>query len=143
MGEPAKFTQSSLWAREPLLSFRRLVFGASSLGAQVGNCWLQYAKLCRSAGHYETAKRAILEAQASRAPNVHMEKAKLLWSTRRSDGAISELQQSLLNMPVEVIGSAAMSSITSLSLVPMNPAPLICDTQTLNENRDIAKTLLL
>lgn len=138
-----KFTQSSLWAREPLLSFRRLVFGASGLCAQVGNCWLQYAKLCRSAGHYETANRAILEAQASGAPNVHMEKAKLLWSTRRSDGAISELQQSLLNMPVAVIGSAAMSSITSLSLVPINPPPLICDTQALNENRDNAKTLLL
>nr|KYP69208.1 Serine/threonine-protein kinase ATR [Cajanus cajan] len=110
-----RFTQSSLWAREPLLAFRRLVFGASGLGAQVGNCWLQYSKLCRLAGHYETANRAILEAQASGAPNVHMEQAKLLWSTRRSDGAIAVLQQSLLNMPVE--------------------AP--------NENKDIAKTLLL
>lgn len=138
-----RFTQPSIWAREPLLAFRRLVFGASSLGAQVGNCWLQYAKLCRSAGHYETANRAILEAKASGAPNVHMEKAKLLWSTRQSDGAIAELQQSLLNMPVEVIGSAAISSITSLSLIPLNLPPLPCNTQALNENRDIAKTLLL
>ncbi|GLT42972.1 hypothetical protein SLA2020_169490 [Shorea laevis] len=138
-----RFTQPSLWAREPLLAFRRLVFGASRLGAQVGNCWLQYAKLCRLAGHYETANRAILEAQASGAPNVHMEKARLLWSTRRSDGAIAELQQCLLNMPVEVVGSAALSSITSLSLVPLNPQPLLGDTQALNENRDIAKTLLL
>ncbi|XVF45588.1 hypothetical protein PTKIN_Ptkin02bG0218200 [Pterospermum kingtungense] len=138
-----RFTQPSLWAREPLLAFRRLVFGASSLGGQVGNCWLQYAKLCRLAGHYETANRAILEAQASGAPNVHMEKAKLLWNTRRSDGAISELQQSLLNMPVEVVGSAAISSITSLSLVPLNPQPLPGDTQAMNENQDIAKTLLL
>ncbi|CAL5376955.1 unnamed protein product [Camellia sinensis] len=138
-----RFTQPSLWMREPLLAFRRLVFGASGLGAQVGNCWLQYAKLCRSAGHYETANRAILEAKASGAPNVHMEKAKLLWSTRRSDGAIAELQQNLLNMPVEVIGSAAMSSITSLSLVPLNQPPLPSDTQDLNENLDIAKTLLL
>ncbi|KAI4350245.1 hypothetical protein L6164_004717 [Bauhinia variegata] len=138
-----KLTQSSLWAREPLLAFRRLVFGASGLGAQVGNCWLQYAKLCRLAGHYETANRAILEGQASGAPNVHMEKAKLLWSTRRSDGAIAELQQSLLNMPVEVLGSATMSSITSLSLLPHNAPPLVCDSQTLNETRDIAKTLLL
>ncbi|CAL5378051.1 unnamed protein product [Camellia sinensis] len=138
-----RFTQPSLWTREPLLAFRRLVFGASGLGAQVGNCWLQYAKLCRSAGHYETANRAILEAKASGAPNVHMEKAKLLWSTRRSDGAIAELQQNLLNMPVEVIGSAAMSSITSLSLVPLNQPPLPSDTQDLNENLDIAKTLLL
>ncbi|KAD2392970.1 hypothetical protein E3N88_39947 [Mikania micrantha] len=138
-----RFTQPSLWTREPLLAFRRLVFGASGLGGQVGNCWIQYAKLCRSAGHYETANRAILEAMASGAANVHMEKAKLLWSTRRSDGAIAELQQSLINMPVEVIGSAAMSSITSLSLVPLNQPPLPCNTQASNENRDVAKTLLL
>ncbi|XP_068493011.1 serine/threonine-protein kinase ATR isoform X2 [Phaseolus vulgaris] len=138
-----RFTQSSLWAREPLLAFRRLVFGASGLGAQVGNCWLQYSKLCRLAGHYETANRAILEAQASGAPNVHMEKAKLLWSTRRSDGAIAVLQQSLLNMPVEVLGSATISSITSLSLLPLNPQPIVCESQAMNENRDIAKTLLL
>ncbi|KAG8655799.1 hypothetical protein MANES_04G069900v8 [Manihot esculenta] len=138
-----RFTQPSIWAREPLLAFRRLVFGASGLGAQVGNCWLQYAKLCRLAGHYETANRAILEAQASGAPNVHMEKAKLLWSTRRSDGAIAELQQALLHMPEKVLGSAARSSITSLSLVPLNPQALLCDTQATNENQDIAKTLLL
>ncbi|OMO91928.1 hypothetical protein COLO4_18014 [Corchorus olitorius] len=138
-----RFTQPSLWAREPLLAFRRLVFGASNLGAQVGNCWLQYAKLCRLAGHYETANRAILEAQASGAANVHMEKAKLLWSTRRSDGAIAELQQSLLNMPQEVVGSAAISSITSLSLVPLKPQSLPVNTQTMNENQEIAKTLLL
>ncbi|XP_027365272.1 serine/threonine-protein kinase ATR [Abrus precatorius] len=138
-----RLTQSSLWAREPLLALRRLVFGASGLGAQVGNCWLQYSKLCRLAGHYETANRAILEAQASGAPNVHMEKAKLLWSTRRSDGAIAVLQQSLLNMPVEVLGSATMSSISSLSLVPLNPQPIFCESQALNENRYIAKTLLL
>ncbi|XP_058002257.1 serine/threonine-protein kinase ATR isoform X1 [Hevea brasiliensis] len=138
-----RFTQPSLWAREPLLAFRRLVFGASGLGAQVGNCWLQYAKLCRLAGHYETANRAILEAQASGAPNVHVEKAKLLWSTRRSDGAIAELQQALLHMPEKVLGSAARSSITSLSLVPLNPQAALCDTQATNENQDIAKTLLL
>ncbi|KAM1987180.1 hypothetical protein ACFX15_034478 [Malus domestica] len=138
-----RFTQPSLWAREPLLAFRRLVFAASALGAQVGNCWLQYAKLCRMAGHYETANQAILEAQATGGPNVHMEKAKLLWSTRRSDGAIAQLQQSLLNMPVEIVGSSAISSITSLSLVPLNQPLLVCDTQALNENRDIAKTLLL
>ncbi|XP_021753008.1 serine/threonine-protein kinase ATR-like isoform X1 [Chenopodium quinoa] len=138
-----KFTQPSLWAREPLLAFRRLVFGSSKMGAQVGDCWLQYAKLCRSAGHYETANRAILEANSSGAPNVHIEKAKLLWSMKRSEGAIAELQQSLLNMPIEVVGSAAISSITSLALIPPNPQPLHGDTQAQNENRNIGKTLLL
>ncbi|KAK1571202.1 hypothetical protein Q3G72_013298 [Acer saccharum] len=77
----------TLWARELLLVIWRLVFGASGLGAQVGNCWIQYAKLCQMSGHYETANRAILEAQAFGAPNVHMEKVKLRWSTKRSDGA--------------------------------------------------------
>lgn len=138
-----RFTQPSLWAREPLLAFRRLVFANSGLGAHVGNCWLQYAKLCRMAGHYETANQAILEAQATSAPNVHMEKAKLLWSTRRSDGAIAHLQQCLLNMPAEIVGSSAISSITSLSLVPPNLPPLVNNTQAWNENRDIAKILLL
>ncbi|XP_050231488.1 serine/threonine-protein kinase ATR isoform X2 [Mercurialis annua] len=138
-----RFTQPSLWAREPLLAFRRLVFGANGLGAHVGNCWLQYAKLCRMAGHYATANRAILEAQASGAPNVHMEKAKLLWSSRRSDGAIAELQQALLHMPEKAIGSASRLLITSLSVVPLNPQPSLCDAQALNENQDIAKTLLL
>ncbi|CAN4107316.1 unnamed protein product [Withania somnifera] len=109
----------------------------------IAECWIQYAKLCRYAGHYETASRAILEAKASGAPNNHMEKAKLLWSTRRADGAIAELQQTLLNMPVEVLGSAAISSITSLSLVPLNPQPLLCGTQSSNENRGVAKILLL
>ncbi|CAN1771051.1 Serine/threonine-protein kinase ATR [Linum perenne] len=136
-------TQPSLWTREPLLAFRRLVFTSSGLGAQVGNCWLQYAKLCRSAGHYETANRAILEAQSSGALNVHVEKAKLLWNTRRSDGAIAELQQSLLHMPVEIVGTATRSSITNLSLVPLNPQSSDCKNQTLNDNQDVAKTLLL
>ncbi|KAL6522518.1 hypothetical protein OROMI_031476 [Orobanche minor] len=138
-----KLTQPSLWAREPLLAFRSLVFRASGLGAELGNCWIQYAKLCRSAGHYETANRAILEAKATGDCNVHIEKAKLLWSTRRADGAIAELQQSLLNMPVEVVGSAAISSMNSLFVVPVNPAPLLSDIQSMNENRDVAKTLLL
>ncbi|KAJ6927494.1 serine/threonine-protein kinase ATR-like [Populus alba x Populus x berolinensis] len=72
-----------------------------------------------------------------------MEKAKLLWSTRRSDGAIAELQQTLLHMPEKVVGAAARSSITSLSLVPLNPQPAFCDAQASSENLDIAKTLLL
>ncbi|KAG8368042.1 hypothetical protein BUALT_Bualt15G0004300 [Buddleja alternifolia] len=138
-----RLTQPSLWAREPLLAFRRLIFGASGLDTQVGSCWIQYAKLCRSAGHYETANRAILEAKATGASNVHIEKAKLLWSTRRADGAIAELQQSLLNMPIEVVSSAAISSITSLSVVPVNPPPLLSDTQSMSENLVVAKTLLL
>ncbi|CAL9149410.1 serine/threonine-protein kinase ATR isoform X2 [Musa acuminata AAA Group] len=114
-----RITQPSLRAREPLLALRRLVFRTNNLGAQVGTCWLQYAKLCRSAGHHETAQRAILEAHASGAPNVHMEKAKLLWTIRKSDHAIAELQ-------------------------PFVPDPDIpITTQASKENRDLAKIILL
>ncbi|KAM3298235.1 hypothetical protein ACQJBY_039941 [Aegilops geniculata] len=136
-----KCTQSSLWAREPLLAFRRMVYNLSHMNSQVGNCWLQYAKLCRLAGHYETAHRAILEADASGAPNVHMEKAKHLWNIRKSDSAIAELQQTLLNMPAEVLGNAVLSSLSSLSLALPN-AP-ISATQASKENPDASKTLLL
>ncbi|KAF6990532.1 hypothetical protein CFC21_007708 [Triticum aestivum] len=75
-------TQSSMSAREPLLAFQRMFYNLSHMNSQVGNCWLQYAKLCCLAGHYEAAHRAILEADASGAPNVHMEKAKHLWNIR-------------------------------------------------------------
>ncbi|KAM0929216.1 hypothetical protein ACQ4PT_001782 [Festuca glaucescens] len=134
-------TQSSLWAREPLLAFRRMVYNLSHMNSQVGNCWLQYAKLCRLAGHYETAHRAILEADASGAPNVHMEKAKHLWNIRKSDSAIAELQQTLLNMPAEVLGNVVLSSLCSLSLALPN-APFSA-TQASKENPDVSKTLLL
>ncbi|RRT68072.1 hypothetical protein B296_00005474 [Ensete ventricosum] len=114
-----RITQPSLRAREPLLALRRLVFRTNNLGAQVGTCWLQYAKLCRSAGHYETAHRAILEAHASGAPNVHMEKAKLLWTIRKSDHAIAELQP----------------------FVPDPDIPIA--TEASEDNRDLAKIILL
>ncbi|CAA7059200.1 unnamed protein product [Microthlaspi erraticum] len=102
-----------------------VIFGASRLGAEVGNCWLQYAKLCRLAGHYETAHMAILKAQDSGAPNVHMEKAKLLWITRDSGSAIAELRQSLLNMPEGVVDSSVISSITGLLMSPTNTEPIV------------------
>ncbi|KAF3783049.1 Serine/threonine-protein kinase [Nymphaea thermarum] len=136
------YTQPSLWAREPLLALRRMVYSVSNLGAEVGICWLRYAKLCRSAGHYETASRAILEAQSSGAPNVHIEKSKLFWSTRKTDRAIAELQQALLNMPIEILGAAASSSIANFSLLPPN-LPSISSTQPSKESEDAAKTILL
>ncbi|TVU07548.1 hypothetical protein EJB05_40909, partial [Eragrostis curvula] len=134
-------TQPSLWTREPLLALRRMVFSQSHMNGQVGNCWLHYAKLCRLAGHYETAHLAILEADASGAPNAHMEKAKYLWNIRKFDSAIAELQQTLLNMPAEVLGTAVLSSLCSLSLALPN-AP-ISATQASTENPDVSKTLLL
>ncbi|KAH9318621.1 hypothetical protein KI387_020390 [Taxus chinensis] len=139
-----KFTQPSLWAREPILALRRLVFSASNLHTEVGNCWLQYAKLCRAAGHYETASRAILEAQSSGTSNVHMELAKLHWDAGKSDRAIAELQQALGNVPVKDLGDAAKAALSDILLIPTVNQPSIPATQARrDENLDTAKTLLL
>ncbi|XP_057837480.1 serine/threonine-protein kinase ATR isoform X2 [Cryptomeria japonica] len=139
-----KFTQPSLRAREPILALRRIVFSASNLHAEVGNCWLQYAKLCRTAGHYETASRAILEAQSSGTPNVHMELAKLHWDAGKSDRAIAELQQALANVPVKDLGEAAKAALSDVLLVPsVNPLSISATQARRNENLDTAKNLLL
>ncbi|CAH2080210.1 unnamed protein product [Thlaspi arvense] len=52
-----------------------------------------------------------LEAQASGAPNVSMEKAKLLWVTQDSNSAILELQKSLLTMPKRVDYSTEIANL--------------------------------
>lgn len=139
-----KFTQPSLWAREPILALRRLLFSYINFHSEVGSCWLQYAKLCRAAGHYETANRAILEAQSSGASNVHMELARLLWDSGKSDRAIAELQQVLTNVPVEDLGVAANAVRSGLLLIPPVNRPSIPTSQARRDkSSDTAKTLLL
>ncbi|KAG6548304.1 hypothetical protein Mapa_010357 [Marchantia paleacea] len=109
-----RITQPSLWTREPILALRRLLFSTSGLQSEVGICWLEYAKLCRAAGHYETANRAILQAQSVGAPNAHMEMAKLLWDTNKSHRAITELQQALSEVSRPVLGNAYNAALSGL-----------------------------
>lgn len=142
-----RITQPSLWTREPILALRRLIFSSSTMQPELGDCWLHYAKLCRAAGHYETANRAILEAQAAGAPNAHIELAKLLWDTKRSHRAIAELQQALAKVPVQVLGAARGAALGGLLHIPSGCAPYqeaTVPTQSRrNENMDAAKALLL
>ena len=56
-------------------------------------CWLQHAALCRANGHAEGAARAILEALAARAPNAHLEQARLHWDSGQPHRAVMQLQQ--------------------------------------------------
>ncbi|KAL2643558.1 hypothetical protein R1flu_011145 [Riccia fluitans] len=112
-----RITQPSLWAREPILALRRLLFGASGLQSEVGICWLEYAKLCRAAAHFETANRAILQAQAVGAPNSHMEMAKLLWDTSKKHRAITELQQALSGVSRTMLGNAYNAALGGLVCV--------------------------
>ncbi|CAM6089350.1 unnamed protein product [Calypogeia fissa] len=151
-----KITQPSLWTREPILALRRLILGASDLQSEVGICWLQYAKLCRAAGHFETANRAILQAKSVGAPNAHMEMAKLLWDTKKSHRAISELQEALGDTSRPVLGSAFNAALSGLIHIhgkspvkqvnQKSPActPIKISTQVRRDkDMETAKTLLL
>ncbi|KAG0625577.1 hypothetical protein M758_2G066000 [Ceratodon purpureus] len=150
-----KITQPSLWTREPILALRRLVFNESNLQDEVGVCWLQYAKLCREAGHYETASRAILQAQSVGAPNAHMEMAKLLWDIQNCHRAIAELQQALSILPTEVLGEATGAALGGLlvtqSAVPQvasglpksSARPPVTTQARRDKELDVAKSLLL
>ncbi|MCO5595170.1 hypothetical protein L7F22_049209 [Adiantum nelumboides] len=137
-----KVTQPSLWAREPILALRRLMLTSSSMQIESGKCWLQYAKLCRAAGHYETASRAILEAQSAGAPNAHIELAKLFWVTKRNHRAIAELQQALAKAPGHVLGATRKAALGGLLHVPdKEPCPMTGSQRS--ESLDAAKSLLL
>ncbi|KAH7278933.1 hypothetical protein KP509_38G065100 [Ceratopteris richardii] len=136
-----KVIQPSLWAREPILALRRLMLSLSNMQIESGKCWLQYAKLCRSAAHYETATRAILEAQSSGAPNAHIELAKLFWDTKKNHRAIAELQQILAKSPEHVLGAAHKAALGGFLHVPKDPH-LTSELES-GDNSDIAKSLLL
>ncbi|GBG70226.1 hypothetical protein CBR_g6357 [Chara braunii] len=109
-----KITQPSLWTREPILALRRLIYRMNGMRAEEGTCWLQYAKMCRKVGHYETATRAILEARSYGAPNAHLEMAKLYWDTKQCHRAIAELQEALLKAPPGMLGAAAGAALGGL-----------------------------
>ncbi|XP_024518074.1 serine/threonine-protein kinase ATR [Selaginella moellendorffii] len=138
-----KMTLPSLSTREPILALRRLLFSVCDLQSEMGGCWLQYAKLCRTSGHYETANRAILQAQAAGAPNAHRERAKLFWDMKKTHRAIDELQQVLVNVPLSVLGTASGAALSGLVLNTSQTESALELTVEEQVCNDAAKTLLL
>ncbi|GAX74920.1 hypothetical protein CEUSTIGMA_g2366.t1 [Chlamydomonas eustigma] len=96
-------TQASLGIQEPLLSMRRQLAGILGLEKEAGAAWLQYAKLCRSAGQPEAAATSTLEAIAREVPGARLERAKLLWQMGKQHRAIEELQSALKGMPSQQV----------------------------------------
>eukprot|EP00850_Spirogloea_muscicola_P002685 SM000010S04323 [mRNA] locus=s10:934582:948443:- [translate_table: standard] len=120
-----KITQPSLWAREPILSLRRLICKNKKMPVEVGLYWLKYAEMCRKAGHYQTARRAVLEARAHGAPNSHLESARLLWATDCCHMAIAELQEALLAAgSYELLGEATRPALGGLVQVAQHSASM-------------------
>ncbi|XP_053507281.1 serine/threonine-protein kinase ATR [Ictalurus furcatus] len=89
-------TQNSFRAKEPILALRRAVLSLSKgcvFEEQVGQCWLQSARVARRAGHHQTAFNALLNAENSRLSELFVEKAKWLWSKGDVHQALIVLQK--------------------------------------------------
>lgn len=89
-------TQNSFRAKEPILALRRAVLNLSKgcvFEEQVGQCWLQSARVARRAGHHQTAFNALLNAENSRLSELFVEKAKWLWSKGDVHQALIVLQK--------------------------------------------------
>ncbi|TRY93692.1 hypothetical protein DNTS_029400 [Danionella cerebrum] len=89
-------TQNSFRAKEPILALRRALLNLS-MGSlceeQVGECWLQSARVARRAGHHQTAFNALLNIENSHLSNLFIEKAKWLWSKGDVHQALIVLQK--------------------------------------------------
>uniref|UniRef100_A0AAR2KSQ3 Serine/threonine-protein kinase ATR n=1 Tax=Pygocentrus nattereri TaxID=42514 RepID=A0AAR2KSQ3_PYGNA len=89
-------TQNSFRAKEPILALRRALLNLSKGSVceeQVGECWLQSARVARRAGHHQTAFNALLNAQNSHISELFVEKAKWLWSKGDVHQALIVLQK--------------------------------------------------
>ena len=91
--ERLALTQPSLATQEPILALRRQLTSLCGAGAEVGQCWLQYAQLCRATGHHEAATTAVLEAGACQVPTAGLEQVLLLWDKGQPYRAVAQLQQ--------------------------------------------------
>ncbi|XP_066508582.1 serine/threonine-protein kinase ATR-like [Hoplias malabaricus] len=91
-------TQNSFRAKEPILALRRALLSLSKghvCEEQVGECWLQSARVARRAGHHQTAFNALLNAQNSHISELFVEKAKWLCSKGEVHQALIVLQKEL------------------------------------------------
>uniref|UniRef100_A0A8D0H3M6 FAT domain-containing protein n=1 Tax=Sphenodon punctatus TaxID=8508 RepID=A0A8D0H3M6_SPHPU len=78
-----EMTQNSFRAKEPILALRRALLSLNkreNYSEQIGECWLQSARVARKAGHHQTAYNALLNAGESKLSELYVERAKWLWS---------------------------------------------------------------
>ncbi|CAG9464680.1 unnamed protein product [Pedinophyceae sp. YPF-701] len=86
-------TQTAMNVREPILSLRRQIASLAGLQDDVGQHWLQQARLAREAGFTDAASAAALEASARGQRAGEIELAKLLWAEDQTHRAIVSLQE--------------------------------------------------
>lgn len=101
LAERFETTLPSFRAREEILSRRRAAFSLVKLPRlqpELGQSWIQSAKIARKAGYDQTAYSAALQAREADAPFAFIQQAKL---TRAHGGilkALRELEQPVANL---------------------------------------------
>ncbi|XP_072852125.2 serine/threonine-protein kinase ATR [Pogona vitticeps] len=91
-----EMTQNSYRAKEPILALRRALLSLSKredFSEQMGECWLQSARVARKAGHHQTAYNALLNAGESKLSELYVERAKWLWSKGEAHQGLIVLQK--------------------------------------------------
>ncbi|XP_062988227.1 serine/threonine-protein kinase ATR [Elgaria multicarinata webbii] len=91
-----EMTQNSYRAKEPILALRRALLSLTKrkdYSEQMGECWLQSARVARKAGHHQTAYNALLNAGESKLSELYVERAKWLWSKGEAHQGLIILQK--------------------------------------------------
>jgi len=85
--------------QDPILNLRRIILQLASaerglcVDTDVGQCWLQSARVARECGLLQTAQSSLLSAADFRLPEFHLEKAQWLWDRGDNDRAQSCLEK--------------------------------------------------
>lgn len=91
--------QLSYRYQDPILNLRRIILELASaerglcVDGEVGQCWLQSARVARECGLLQTAQSSLLSAADFRLPEFHLEKAQWLWDRGDHDRAQSCLEK--------------------------------------------------
>ena len=91
--------QLSYRYQDPILNLRRIILQLAStelglcVDTEVGQCWLQSARVARECGLLQTAQSSLLSAADFRLPEFHLEKAQWLWDRGDHDRAQSCLEK--------------------------------------------------
>ncbi|XP_066475341.1 serine/threonine-protein kinase ATR [Tiliqua scincoides] len=110
-----EMTQNSYRAKEPILALRRALLSLAKredYSEQMGECWLQSARVARKAGHHQTAYNALLNAGESKLSELYVERAKWLWSKGEAHQGLIILQKGVeLCFPDSKVQSDAKSKL--------------------------------
>jgi len=94
-----KCCQLSHRYQDPILNLRRIILQLANderglcVDTEVGQCWLQSARVARECGLLQTAQSSLLSAADFQLPEFHLEKAQWLWDRGDYDRAQSCLEK--------------------------------------------------